>query len=261
MNLTAILHEKAGNEEAFGDYWKNTFVPQFLPFLPDLPEASVAWAALKNDGEAAVSREFDDLVTNLRKLLKKDFPPYHPLYSIVITPFGEEYKRVIVAESPFLLINPRQFVQGIEKDKLRISEKMLAAQLYPHTRYYQNTSGSVFKAGLELFLLDMAYPGELPGILGVTEKRLAQFPKQLPKFKERMGSGKKLKDDERRYLSLVFARALAISFPFQKILKSPPPEIVKRLLEFLHNPAETSTAEHTSEGSQGGKGRETQSRP
>ena len=49
-----------------------------------------------------------------------------------------------------------------------------------------------------------------------------------------MGAGKKLKDDEKRYLSLAFARALATSYPFRGVLKSRPEEIVKRLVEYLH---------------------------
>ena len=234
LNLTARLHEKAGDEEGFREYWENTFVPQFLPFLPNLPEHSVAWTTLQNDQEVAVSREFDDHATNLAKLLKKNFPLYEHPYDVVITPFGAQRKRAIVAESPFLLINPRLFVEGIEQDRLRISQRILAAQLYPYTRMYKKESGSVFKLGLELFLLEQAYPEELPEILGVKEKRLAQLQEQLPKFKERMGAGKKLKDDEKRYLSLAFARALATSYPFRGVLKSRPEEIVKRLVEYLH---------------------------
>ena len=242
MNLTRMLEEKAGDEGAFGDYWENTFVPQFLPFLPDLAEKSEAWATLQNSQEVAVSREFDEHITNLTKLLKRNFPSYQNPYHVVITPFGAESRRAIVAESPHLLINLRPFVEGIEKDKLRISQKILAAQLYPYTRWYQKQSGSVFKIGLELFLLEQAYPEELPEILGVTEKRLAALQKQLPKFKKRMGSGKKLKADERRYLSLAFARALAASYPFQGVLKSRPQEILPRLVEYLHRPSEEQAA-------------------
>ena len=261
LNLTRILEEKAGDEGAFGDYWENTFVPQFLPFLPDLAEKSEAWATLQNSQEVAVSREFDEHITNLTKLLKRNFPSYQHPYHVVITPFGAESRRAIVAESPHLLINPRPFVEGIEKDKLRISEKILAAQLYPYTRLYQKQSGSVFKIGLELFLLEQAYPDELPQILKVTEKRLRRLEKELPKFKERMGGGKKLKADERRYLSLAFARVLVASYPFQGVLRSPPRDILKKLVEYLHPPSERPTAEGNSEGSQGKKGREKQSRP
>ena len=250
LNLTRILEEKAGDEEAFGDYWENTFVPQFLPFLPDFAEKSVVWATLQNAQEVAVSREFDEHITNLTKLLKRNFPSYKHPYHVVITPFGAEPSRAIVAESPHLLINPGPFVEGIEKDKLRISEKILAAQLYPYTRHYQKQSGRLFTMGLELFLLEQAYPEELPEILGVTEKRLAQLQKQLPKFKESMSSGKKLKDDERSYLSLAFARALAASYPFQGVLKAPPQDILKRLVEYLRLP---SKAQAAGEDSGGGK--------
>ena len=248
LNLTRFLEEKAGDEGAFGDYWENTFVPQFLPFLPDLLDNSLAWTTLKNDQNVAASNEFDDYFTNLTRLLRKNFPAYEHPYNIVITPFGEESKRLIVAESAHLLINPVEFVQGIEKDKLRISEKLLAAQLYPYTRQYQAESGSVFKIGLELFLLEQAYPDELPQILRVTEKRLQRLERELPKFKERMGAGKKLKDDERRYLSLDFARKLAANYPFQGVLKSSPLNIVKRLGEYMHLPSEKQTAAEDPEG-------------
>ena len=226
---------------------------QFLPFLPELPESSQAWSAIQDDQEVAAGVKFAEHFSNLTRLLRKTFPAYEHLYNVVITPFGEESRRTIVAQSPYLLINPRQFVEGIEKDKLRISEKILAVQLYPYTRLYQKQSGSVFKIGLELFLLEQAYPEELPEILGVTEKRLAALQKQLPKFKERMGAGKRLKDDERRYLSLAFARALAARYPFQGVLKASPRDIVKKLVEYLHPPSERPTPEQNSEGSQGKK--------
>ncbi len=54
LNLTAILHEAAGDEAGFREYWENTFLPGFLPLLPDFPDRSVAWAALQKDGELAV---------------------------------------------------------------------------------------------------------------------------------------------------------------------------------------------------------------
>ncbi len=165
LNLTGMLQEKSGDEDGFRDYWENQFVPQFLPFLPDRPEVSVVWSTLNNDQEMAVSQEFDDHVTNLRGLLNKNFPSYQQPYSIVITPFGDEHQRAIVAESPFLLVNPRLFVEGIEKDKLQISKKILATQLDPYTRVYQRESGSVFKMGLELLLLHQAYPEELARIM------------------------------------------------------------------------------------------------
>ncbi len=234
LNLTAILHEAAGDEAGFREYWENTFLPGFLPFLPDFPDSSVAWAALQKDEEIAVSRQLDDHATNLTKLLQKNFPPYKNPYSFVISPFGAKPKRMVIAESSFLLLNPRPFVEGIETDKLRISQKLLAAQLYPFTRMYRKQSGAVFKTGLKLFLLEAAYPEELPEILEVKEKRLTQLQKQLPKLKEKMGAGKKLKPDELRYLSLGFARALAFSYPFQGVLKAPPREIVKRLVEYIH---------------------------
>ncbi len=82
----------------------------------------------------------------------------------------------------------------------------------------------------------------------MTEKRLAQLHEQLPKFKERMRKGQKLKGDERRYLSLTFARALATSYPFNGVLKALPSEIVKRLVEYLQLTPEEQTAEESGEG-------------
>ena len=123
----------------------------------------------------------------------------------------------------------------------------------------------MFKIGLELFLLEQAYPEELAQILRVTEKRLQRLEKELPKFKEkfkeRMGAGKKLKDDERRYLSLAFAPGTCCHLPLPGCFEISHQEIVKRLVEYLHPPPEKPATEENSQGRQQKSTRKNPSRP
>ena len=257
LNLARLLKEGASQGD-FEGYWRKVFVPGYLAFLPDLPEVSRAHAAVTNATELKGAQDFDGIVTELVRRLNKNYPTFRPVYGVVVTPFVDEVVRVVIAEERYLLINPASFARGLdpETDRLEISRKVLAAQLFPYTRHYKQVSGSVYKLGLELFLMEKAYPDQLPQILGVGEKRLVQLSKGLPKFKERMRTGKKLKENERSYLSLAFARALAASYSFQGLLKSHPRDIVKKLVKYLHPPSERPTAGQKLEGSQGKKGRE-----
>ncbi len=148
---------------------------------------------------------------------------------------------------------------ALEKDKLRVSHKLIAAQLVPYTRKYNALAGDLFRTGMELFLLDQAYPDQLPEVLEVKPKRLEQLEKQLPKLKEKLASGKKLRADEQRYLSLSFARALAYTYPFQGLLKSPAPDILKRLVEFIQPPEKEPAVQPGGDGEGTGKRKKTKS--
>ena len=85
LNLTSILDEKAVDEEGFEDHWENTFVPQFLPFVPELPESSEAWSVIQDDQEVAAGVKFAEHFSNLTRLLRKiSLPMNTPAMSLLL---------------------------------------------------------------------------------------------------------------------------------------------------------------------------------
>ena len=237
LNLARLLKEGAASQSDFEGHWRKVFVPGYLAFLPDLPEVSQAYAAATDATVREVSQRFDGAVTELVRQLAKNYPTFRLTYGVVVTPFADEVVRVVIAEELYLLINPASLVEGLdpETDKLEISRKVLAAQLFYYTRRYTKQSGSVYKLGLELFLMEKAYPDQLPEILGVGEKRLARLQKELPKFKKRMATGKKLKEDERLYLSFDFVRLLMERYAFESVLKMNPADLVRQLSGYVNS--------------------------
>ena len=249
LNLPRLLEKGVSAQGDFEGYFRKVFVPGYLVFLPELPAVSEAHAVVANAAALKVSQDFEGVVTELVRELAKNYPSFRSGYDVVITPFVEEVAPLVISGEKYLLMNPASLVQGLDlgKDKLEISRRVLAAQLFRFTRHYKRQSGTLIKLGLELFLMEKAYPDQLPQILGVGEKRLGELQKQLPRFKQRMGSGKRLRADEQGYLSLDFARGLVANNPFMEVLETPPQDHVKRLVKYLHLPPEKSATEENSQ--------------
>ena len=242
LNLPRLLEKGVSAQGDFEGYFRKVFVPGYLAFLPELPAVSEAHAVVANAAALKVSQDFEGVVTELVRELAKNYPSFRSGYDVVITPFVEEVAPLVISGEKYLLMNPASLVQGLDlgKDKLEISRRVLAAQLFRFTRHYKRQSGTLIKLGLELFLMEKAYPDQLPQILGVGEKRLGELQKQLPRFQQRMGSGKRLRADEQGYLSLDFARGLVANNPFMEVLETPPQDHVKMLVKYLHLPPEKS---------------------
>ena len=260
LNLPSLLEKGVSSQGDFEGYWSKVFVPGYLAFLPELPEVSRALAVVTDAAALKVSQDFEGVIAELVRQLAKNYPTFRFTYDVVVTPFVEEIVRLMISEESYLLMNPASLLKGLdpEKDKLKISRKVLAAQLFRFTRHYKRQSGTLVKLGLELFLMEKAYPDQLPQILGVGEKRLRDLQEKLPGLKQRVGSGKRLRADEQSYLGLDFVRGLVADKPFEGVLSAPPTDIVNMLARYLHPaPGKPGTEENpeASQGSSTGKNR------
>ena len=239
LNLDQIVEDHMADEEHSEEYWTNMFMPDYLAFLPKSSEKFTASRDLIVRRDRETSKGVEKLVADFIKRLNKNYPSFNPIFSFAITPFGSAFTQEFISGKPYLLINPIEFVNGmnLDSDKIKLCHNLVASILAPYskTKYHDSFSGGMIKIGLELFLLDQAFPNRRPEVLEITSERLENLGKKLPELKkvlQQKNARELIKADAKRYLSLIMIQELLTVNSFDMLWKGTVFDLAKAFSSF-----------------------------